>query len=503
MFVISHQCLYRFILQGIILLVIISVKLISAKAQSPIEWTPQAKIPFYEEFTEEPPFLVADQNHTVYAFNSQSLNLEEKMSPKVIVYRQWTLKQGWADPIDIILDGNEKNVDLMDVYFDEASGIVHLALLIEQNIFHTSAYLVNAGRASAWTAPTFVGDNAQSPFTAAISGDENGNLAIIYSSVQDGNGIYAAYSSDSGQIWTDPVPILLTYDPELVAAGTELITDRFGYMHAGWNVFNQRGIGVSGHYSRLDVSERRWSEPLEIDEGGLGLGIKFVSLVEYGDDIMITYYGGKDNANWWRRSSNGGLTWSNPVRVSPRHQGTNGSLSFVIDSSNTLHAFFGQRIDDNNHGMWHTEWVGVGWVEAEPIVRGPQVVDIVGGNGFDPRSARAVIVNGNVILITWGTDGVAGENGAWYSFAVLDTAELPAIPLPMPTMTQKTTSSTLFRTTPVPKVSPSPIRPSFIAAQGDDQPFEYFQSPMIPFMTALAPVIVLLLAVVTVRQLSQ
>ena len=55
---------------------------------------------------------------------------------------------------------------------------------------------------------------------------------------------------------------------------------------------------------------------------------------------------------------------------------------------------------------------------------------MVGSNGFGPRSARAVVSNGNVILVTWGTDGFQGTNGAWYSYKKIDAPELPTELLP-------------------------------------------------------------------------
>ena len=90
--------------------------------------------------------------------------------------------------------------------------------------------------------------------------------------------------------------------------------------------------------------------------------------------------------------------------------------SQVTDRRNPLSRFLLQRIDAiSTHGMWHTTWTGYGWTSPEVVVKGPKVTDVIGGKGFDPNSARAVIVNGNVSLVTWSTDGSSGTNGAWFS----------------------------------------------------------------------------------------
>jgi hypothetical protein len=101
-----------------------------------------------------------------------------------------------------------------------------------------------------------------------------------------------------------------------------------------------------------------------------------------------------------------------------------------VDSQDSLYGFFGERINDLNHGMWQTLWTGNFWTQPEPVVKGPQIRDGIGGNGFDPRAARAVVSNGNTVLVTWTTDGFAGENGVWFSYKRFNVPELPAIPLP-------------------------------------------------------------------------
>jgi hypothetical protein len=156
-------------------------------------------------------------------------------------------------------------------------------------------------------------------------------------------------------------------------------------------------------------------------------------MIEYEDAMYVSYHHIKTNGNWWRRSFDEGLSWSVPRLLSQNYVGTNGNVSFVIDGGNVLHAFFGNRIDEfNEHGMWHSYWTGNAWTNPEAVVRGPQVKDAPGGKGFDPRSARAVVSNGNLVFVAWGTDGAAGLNGAWYSYQRLNVPELPSISQPVP-----------------------------------------------------------------------
>jgi hypothetical protein len=401
-------------------------------AQEAYFWSEQERIPQYLNMTEEPPFVIADQNRTVHAFNSQPLDLGNSYSPKVIVYRRWTMESGWTLPNDILFDENGGNIDLIGAAGDQ-SGKVHLVFLSNGTLFYTQAFLSQASDATAWSTPISVGENARPPQigferVAAIAADAAGkNIVIVYSGFQEGNGLYFVGSSDGGNSWTEPYPIYLVGE-DLIASDPKLYSGKSGLIHAVWGTRRQDGHYGLGYYANFSLQNYTWSEPVLLDDGGIGSP----SVIEYEDDILVTYIQGDYNANLWRQSLDNGKTWSTPSRVSPQHIGSNGLISFAVDSNNTLHAFFGQRINDENHGMWHTVWTGYGWTTPDAVVRGPKVRDVIGGNGFDPESARAVIVNGDIALVTWATDGSSGTNGAWYSFEKLNTPELPIQLLPIP-----------------------------------------------------------------------
>jgi hypothetical protein len=133
-----------------------------------------------------------------------------------------------------------------------------------------------------------------------------------------------------------------------------------------------------------------------------------------------------------QRSGDDGITWDAPSIIFPRHVGVNGEMSLVVDSNNELHLFFGQRITGSPdiHGMWHSMLTNNRWTEPEAIVKGPRVRDLVDRKGFDPNYARAVVSQGNVILVTWMTDPAAGFNGVWYSYKRINAPELPLVKFP-------------------------------------------------------------------------
>jgi hypothetical protein len=111
------------------------------------------------------------------------------------------------------------------------------------------------------------------------------------------------------------------------------------------------------------------------------------------------------------------------------------------------------------------------------------------------------IVNGNLALVTWATDGFAGVNGVWYSYATLDAPELPAQSLPIPTATATKIIPTATTASTTPSVTPSPTRPVFFNNINNNNLNGVLSNPLAPFVLGIVPV-ALLLAVIIIRQFT-
>jgi len=484
----------------VVVLLFLTISNVShSAAQQAYFWSQQERIPDYPDFTQEPPFLVADQNNTIHAFNSQPLQLDDDNSPEAIFYRQWTEEGGWTVPNDIIFDSTGGSVKILGVAHDSANTVY---LIYQQDffdIYFTSAHLTDAGNSNSWSQPVLIAGQATHVAVgfagiAAIATDKNANVLVIYSGSEFGKGLYSVKSSDLGVSWSDPEPVYLTGDETVVVTDPDLIVGQSGNFHAVWSTFADDGSAGLGYYSRTDADAKTWTEPMELDSEG----IRTPSIVEYGDQLIVSYYHANVNGNWWRLSNDGGNSWSFPNQLSPRHVGTNGRISFVVDSKNVLHAFFGERINDLNHGMWETVWTDYSWTNPEPVAKGPQVVDVIGGAGFDPRAARAIISNGNLIMVTWATDGFAGENGAWYSYKYIDAPQLPAVVLEAPTSAQ-TSTLTDFSILPTPQATMTAINDVSLSASSP----EFIQNPQTTIIFGVVPVLLLLLATILMYSLFQ
>ncbi|MBK8047619.1 MAG: hypothetical protein IPK16_11145 [Anaerolineales bacterium] len=346
-----------------------------------LNWDPARPIPGFLART-LPPIMIADDNRTVHAFASQFVgdgDDEEDYVERVIVYRQWTLADGWSDLNDIVISPLKAQARVKAVHLDD-SGFFHLIFYggdeQEANLYYTFAPAALAGNAHAWSEPVAIGPSPITPDVAGLVGDGKGNMVMVYSgNLGEGNTLYAVYSFDEGVSWTAPERVFSTFTSTEKAFDFQLSYGDSGAVHMVWNVTDKTGKNVSGYYARLDqlTPEGEWSEAVSLAPS-VQLGVAIPAVTEYDGEVFVMYNNGLGESaapvQWFQRSSDGGKTWSEPIRPFPNHIGRNGSISFVRDGSGTLHVFFGQRIPsggDNKkyvRDMWHATWRGGSWGAA-------------------------------------------------------------------------------------------------------------------------------------------
>ena len=410
------------------------VNVLAAAAQNQLQWAPYDRIPGFGQSTWTP-YLVADRNRTIHVFASDFV--DDTTTLKGIVYRQWTLENGWTEPNDILLPPLKQEARIQGALLDE-DGTMHIIFYSgdenEANIYYSKAPAPMASRAPAWSTPLVVGPAANVYDWAFLVGDRQGNLNIIYSGTLEGNGLYVTRSSDSGDTWSAPASMFLTYDQDLSPSDLNAYVDTQDNLHFVWAVNNEYGRTESIYYARLEADRETWETPIEVDPvGDIPGGLP--AIIEYDRELFLIYhaYDTRDPAGvtrHMRRSSDGGNTWTDKVRLFP-HVGSNGPPSLIIDGNNDLHMFFGGRVTQERQiigGMWHSVWRNGQWTAPVPIAVDPESNKLDRGNSYP----RAIVSQGNVILLTSMTDpALLGRStgGTWYSHVVLDAPELPVVPV--------------------------------------------------------------------------
>jgi hypothetical protein len=236
------------------------------------------------------------------------------------------------------------------------------------------------------------------------------------------------------------------------------------------------------------------------ESSGDNLGTYLPSIIEYRDTLFVMYYDGISGHQYLLRSNDFGETWTKAVAPFP-HVGANGPVSFVVDSNDDLHIFWGQRITggldgSDAHGMWHSIWNDQRetWLPYESVVIGKKILDRVGFSAFDPNTPHAVTSQGNVILVVWRTDRGSRGNGVWYSYKVLQAPELPVFPLPTPAADSNLTpDETAITSQPNPISTPKPV----ITNQGG---YTTEENPLSTILTAAIPVSVLVLGIIVLTR---
>lgn len=457
-------------------------------------WTLPQKVLGYDD-NALPPWLIADQNNMVHAFNSVNTGNQRV----VIEYSQWTRANGWTTPNDILVSPEKLQARIGGVFLDKA-GVVHLTFFggddLGASIYYSNAPLAEAGRASAWSEASLVGEHAIAPTTLAMAGDADGNLFIIYSGNRDGVGLYSVNSTDGGKTWSEPSVVYLATDEVHWPSALRVITDDQDRVHAVWTMVNTSGNGDAVYYARLDADHKGWSDPVILAEKNAGdYEADWGSIVNYKGELIVVYDDGSPATRWMRRSSDGGQTWSDPV-LPFNFVGEYGHASFVIDSANNLHMLLGNRTQDAIHGMWHAVWLGDHWSDLEPVVSGPRIIDGPLSGRFDPTKPQAVISQGNVLLVTWATDPGAGPNGIWSSYTVLNTPALPAVGLTTPTPEPTTTAFLAFERLQTPAA-----RPDLIFQGNKTPPSAPIQSPFLGIIAAAIPAALLIIVVIALFRL--
>ncbi|MCB0189202.1 MAG: exo-alpha-sialidase [Caldilineaceae bacterium] len=425
-------------------------------AQQLPQWTPQQRISGYSNETLTP-ILVADQNRTVHAFASQAPG--ETSNAVDILYSRWTVQDGWTQPIDIVIPPAGRQQARVEGAHLTQDGMMHMVFFggndAVAEIYYTRAPAVAADRAPMWTAVDVVGERAVTPDEAALVGDSRDSLYLLYSGNMNGNGLYATQSLDGGDTWSEPVPIFYTYDSTRWPLGLKMYVDGQDRIHAVWAVVNSTGNSEAIYYTQLEHEEAQWREPLLLsDSTEMPFETDTPNIVEYHDELMVIYHYDQPTTRWIRRSRDNGLTWSEPVKAFPSHIGSNGPVTFVIDSNDVLHVFFGERTGEHpaDHGMWHSTWDGNQWRPPRAIVSDKVRDD------FDPSFARAILSQGNVILVTWMTDPGKLQRGTWYSYTTLAAPELPVEALPTPPPPTATTVAIVAWPTATPTPHPRIVR---------------------------------------------
>jgi hypothetical protein len=193
------------------------------------------------------------------------------------------------------------------------------------------------------------------------------------------------------------------------------------------------------YFSTYDMLNFKWTSPAVLDHRidiPSYWGPAYPAMLAAGDDVVILYNGGNpDDGQYVDQgrpvmkasiSRDGGLSWDGPSAPFPLHNGRSGEHALAVDSNGKVHGLFVMRIDQQFNGeyspvggIWHSAFQNGIWGNPDRIVTTVPAHDV-----------RAIVVQGNVLLVVWIMDPGDGMSGVWYSYFILDAPELPVATAP-------------------------------------------------------------------------
>lgn len=452
-------------------------------------WEDPQWIPGLVDIVGQAPYFVADPSGDVHVFHSQWLGENYN-----ILYSHWATGVGWSLPVDIVRSpfGQAR---ITGATLDN-EGMVSLTFWggneTGADIYFTQAPLPAAGRSTSWSVPVQIGRYAITPTTAAMITDGNGYYVVAYSGNEDGQGIYGMTSTDGGKTWSDTQTIFLANSDLLYPSELQLYQSADQNVHAVWALGDTTGNSIAVHYARLDRDTGTWTRPTVLAKA-FNYEADTPSIIEHDDSLIVIYHNDFPTTRFMIRSFDGGDTWTSPVRLF-EHVGSNGPAALIVDSSDTLRMFFGNRIGTPaTHGLWHSTWANGRWTQPDGVVTGPSIPQGDNGEeGFDPTHAQAVITQGNTLLVIWRQDPAAGPIHIWYSYRSLDAPQIPTKVLtwvPSPTAP-----------TPEPQNTPTPVENAITPFAGEIPTESGGDEINSALLIGIGPAVILILVIIVLKQ---
>ncbi len=424
------------------------------QAQGPI-WQASIKLYQTEDFVSQP-LLLGDMAGRLHLLWNEIRKEEggEPSGPPVIYYMVKENDQ-WSEPVDVFVQLQGRMEQLGGVV--DPYGHIHLVHGgVNEPFVYSHSVDTDARSAQSWMQPITLADHRQ--LGGSIALDSAGNLHVVYGAMRAS--IYHQVSSDWGQSWSAPNTAASFLPDQAISSGSLLLTVApDGKLHMTWSLvpLPDGYPPLGSFYTRSTDEGQNWSKPIEIAP----VHYEMASILA-GDDgrVHVLYIGRVGvGGRYHRWSSNGGLTWSDPLQLSAPEEGaglSGGDLA--LDSADRLHAVFGLG---NDRVIAHSRWDEHTWSKWEKINESvPGVQEVM----------SIEVTQGNHLHVVWESD----HNSIWYVEGRSAAPEIPAVSfIPLPTISSLTMTPEATRVAPARVLTPTPMA---VTPQADQKSEELSQS---------------------------
>jgi hypothetical protein len=206
----------------------------------------------------------------------------------------------------------------------------------------------------AWTEPVNISQTSSPSWFPDLAVDSQGNVHVVWcetTDVEEGEyGEQVYYSMWDGQTWSTPNDIIPP-SPDIIR--NAIATDAFGNLHLlfGGSVYKTLSIYYTQTSPASGWLATSWSEPRLVSMNGNSYmadiavdskGVIHAIFDDRGEPLSDTRPGYADI--FYRRSSDGGKTWSYPVNLSRSPTGSS-RAQMEIDSNDNIHVVWDEGWD--------------------------------------------------------------------------------------------------------------------------------------------------------------
>ena len=321
-------------------------------------------------------------------------------------------------PIDILALSDPLAIRL-SAALNKPDSTLHLTWqnsYIKGDVFYSSAPLAEAGNLRAWETPRLVVPKADS---AGIVADNSGSLHIIYgTSDADGysNAVYHVRSDDGGLSWSEPSLIYEVRSRVPSTTSGSAAFDAAGRMHVGITTRSQEyGVYSELGYIRSLDGGQTWQPYQTIaTQSEATPNVSVIAPWAFGaNEIHLTWHDPRRMHMW---STDGGVTWSKPIRIIELGAGFGGANYLAKDSAGVLRAATGV-----GNGVYVSTFAGSQWLAPEQIEN----------RSMDPHGQQLEVCQGNQLHVVY-DDRVVADTTVWYSHKQVDAPHIEQSPILTP-----------------------------------------------------------------------
>jgi hypothetical protein len=417
------------------------------------------------------PLVLSDVSGATHLFWAERMIGARDANPNVpdsLMYARWHPDQNggeWSKPIDIFISSPQnfnKRVNSISGVIDD-HGFIHLLWLGPDNtFFYSFARADNAGSAQAWY-PAHLIDNEQTgaQYSADVAYTSPNIVHIVYGRSENNVNRTLAYvrSVDHGLTWSSPVDLYTFLDFERGASNVRLQVDG-NKLYATWTEWDSSGNGQAIYFARSLDAGLRWETPVMLAARAEGDYERDWTKIEVlGEGHLVAFWAGGFRAYPQAQySTDGGVTWTEPIDTLFWLIADNGFAEFVQDSEGRHHIFLARRIREGydevcsrfpqcsgtGNAIWHSVW------ESGPNWREPKPVDFT----FSPVNfISTAISQGNQLTFAWFDYTDLEVNVMRCEIEGVRTLEVVLMPTITPTPALSATSAAQTEATATPSVA--------------------------------------------------